>query len=125
MKNDIVNRKDIYLIVNEFYKKLLTDENMKHFFEKFNQTNELEKHLQILVDFWDNILFYSGTYQRNAMLPHIELNKEKPFKELHFNIWLNYFHQIIDENYIGNNANIAKNRATSIATIMKLKTLNY
>jgi len=125
MKNDIVNREDIYLIVNEFYKKLLMDENMNHFFEKFNQTNELEKHLQILVDFWDNILFYSGTYQRNAMLPHIELNKEKPFKELHFNIWLNYFHQTIDENYIGNNANIAKNRATSIATIMKLKTLNY
>ena len=125
MKNDIVNREDIYLIVNEFYKKLLTDDNMKHFFEKFNQADELEKHLQILVDFWDNIIFFSGTYQRNAMLPHIELNKEKPFKKLHFDLWLSHFHQTIDEYFIGNNAHTAKNRATSIATVMQLKTLNY
>ena len=125
MKNDIVNREDIYLIVNEFYKELFADENLKHFFEKFNQTNELEKHLQILVDFWDNILFFSGTYQRNAMLPHIKLNNEKPFKKLHFDLWLKHFHKTIDEHFIGDNAQTAKNRATSIATVMKLKTLNY
>lgn len=125
MKNDIQNREDLYLIVNEFYKKLLVDEDMKHFFEKFDTKDSLEKHLQILVDFWDNILFYSGTYQRNAMRPHIELNKTKPFKKSHFNIWLNHFHQSIDDNFKGENAEVAKNRATSIATVMQLKTLKY
>ncbi|MCF6296949.1 MAG: group III truncated hemoglobin [Flavobacteriaceae bacterium] len=125
MKSDIQNREDLYLIVSDFYKKLLIDKDMKHFFEKFNDESHLEEHLQVLVDFWDNILFYSGTYQKNAMLPHIELNKTKPFKKLHFDIWINHFSQSIDDNFTGENAEITKNRARSIATVMQLKTLKY
>lgn len=125
MKKDIENREDLYLILSDFYKKLLSDHEMKHFFEKFNTKNSLEEHLHILVDFWDNILFYSNTYKKNAMLPHIELNKFKPFKKLNFDIWLNHFSQSIDDNFTGENAEIAKNRARSIATVMQLKILKF
>ena len=124
MKNDISNRQDLYLIVSEFYKKLLTNNEMVHFFEKFKEDKILEKHLQILVDFWDNVLFHSGTYRQNAMRPHIELHQEKPFSEKHFEIWLQLFNQSIDEHFEGENTNIIKNRALSIAAVMRIKTIN-
>ncbi len=121
MKRDIENREDIYIVVNQFYKKLLNDAIMKHFFEKFTEENELEHHLQTLVDFWDNTIFYSGTYQKNAIQPHIDLNKKNTFKKIHFQTWLQLFHASIDENFKGETAEITKNRATSIATVMQIK----
>ena len=84
MKNDIQNRDDIYLIVKEFYSKLLVDNLLKHFFERIILQNHLENHLETITDFWNSILFNDMTYQRNAMEPHILLNKRIPFKKEHF-----------------------------------------
>jgi hemoglobin len=124
MKSDIKNRDDLYIIVKEFYKNLLLNNNMKKIFEKFNDQNKLEQHLRTLVDFWDNILFYSNTYQKNAMQPHIALHHKEPFNKKHFEIWLDLFNQSVDNNFEGNNAHTIKTRALSIATIMQIKTIN-
>lgn len=121
MKKDIENRSDIYLLVKNFYIKLMKDAQMKHFFEDFVNPIHLEEHLQTLVDFWDNILFFSGTYQKNAMKPHLDLQNSKPFEERHFKQWLLHFNQTIDELFEGENAHAAKTRALSIATVMKIK----
>lgn len=124
MKKDVINRNDLYFIVTEFYEKLLVNKDIKHFFEKFQEEETLEKHLKTLVDFWDNILFYSGTYQKNAMQPHILLHQKKPFSQIHFETWLKLFNQSIDDHFEGKNASVLKNRALSIATIMRIKTIN-
>ncbi len=124
MKNDVTNREDLYLIVGEFYEKLLVNKELKHFFEKFQDKDTLEKHLKVLVDFWDNILFYSGTYQKNAMQPHINLHQKKPFSKIHFETWLQLFNQSIDDNFEGEQASLLKNRALSVATVMRIKTIN-
>ncbi|WP_372767188.1 group III truncated hemoglobin [Lutibacter sp.] len=121
MKKDIENREDIYLLVKDFYVKLLNDEVMHHFFEEFTNSELLEKHLQILVDFWDNILFYSGTYQKNAMKPHLDLQPKKPFKAEHFKQWLLHFNNTVDTYFTGEIAHAAKSRALSIATVMQIK----
>ncbi len=124
MKKDVTNRDDLYLIVNEFYKKLLVNNIMKPFFEKFQDKTTLEKHLQILVNFWDNILFYSGAYKKNAMQPHLLLHEKKPFSKVHFETWLRLFNQSVDANFEGEKANTLKNRALSVATVMRIKTIN-
>ena len=49
MNKDIENREDIYLLVKDFYVKLMNDDLMHHFFEEFTNPELLEKHLQILV----------------------------------------------------------------------------
>lgn len=121
MKKDIQTRNDLYLIVEEFYKKLLVNKELKHFFIKFNSPETLKAHLSILVDFWDNVLFYSGTYQKNAMKPHLEMNLITPIKKEHFKIWLMLFNESVDNHFIGENATVIKNRALSIATVMELK----
>jgi len=121
MKKEIENREDLYLLVSEFYVKLLNDDNINHFFKELIEDDGLEDHLQVLVDFWENILFYTGTYRRNAMRPHLIINQTKPFLKEHFKIWLNHFNNTIDKYFIGELAHAAKTRALSIATVMELK----
>ena len=122
MKKDISSRKDLFLIVRDFYEKLLVNDDLKHFFEKFHNKDVLEKHLNTLVDFWDNILFYSGTYSKNAMQPHIELHKKKPFTKQHFDTWLRLFNASVDKYFNGENVHKIKSRALSVATVMRIKT---
>ncbi|HEY9169383.1 MAG TPA: group III truncated hemoglobin [Lutibacter sp.] len=121
MKRAIENREDIYLLVKDFYVKLMNDDLLHHFFSAFSDPDLLEEHLQILVDFWDNILFFSGTYQKNALRPHLDLQLKKPFKSEHFNQWLLHFNNTVDEHFIGEIAHAAKSRALSIATVMQIK----
>ena len=121
LKKDIENRDDIYKIVKEFYIKLMSDDVMLHFFLEFKDPILLEEHLQVLVDFWDNIIFYSGTYQKNAMKPHLELQHHKPFQKIHFTHWLHHFNSSVDAFFEGQNAHNAKSRAISIATVMEIR----
>jgi len=121
MKKEIENRDDLYELVSKFYDKLLVDKNISYFFDDLIAEDGLEDHLQVLVDFWDNILFYTGSYRRNAMRPHLLLHQTKPFKKEHFKTWLNHFNNTLDELFTGELAHAAKTRAASIAMVMELK----
>ena len=121
---DIDSRGDLYKVVQLFYQKLFDDDNMKPFFIKFYQQENLEKHLNVLVDFWDSVPFHSGVYTKNSMQPHVIKHKETPFKKIHFEKWILLFCSSIDELFTGQNAEVIKNRAQSIATVMQLKILN-
>ena len=67
MKLDISSLKDIKYILSEFYNKLLMDEKMLPFFEEIICNNQLEHHLEIITDFWEDILFDTTLYKNNAM----------------------------------------------------------
>ena len=120
-KKDIENRGDLLLLIQEFYKKLLTDDSINYLFTDVANIN-LEHHFPVLVDFWDSILFQSDTYRKNAMQPHIALHQKSPLTKHHFETWLRYFKETVDELFAGDNAFIIKEKATSIATVMQIKT---
>ena len=125
MKNDISSREDLFLLVKMFYEKLLNDETISYLFTDIAKIN-LDHHLPVLVDFWDSILFQSDTYRKNAMQPHLILNQKSPLQKHHFETWLMYFNNTVDELFEGEKAFIAKERAHSIATVMQLKLVqNY
>jgi hemoglobin len=56
------------------------------------------------------------------MQPHMALHQKSPLTDHHFTIWLGYFKTTVDELFEGSKAFIIKERATSIATVMKIKT---
>lgn len=121
-KKDITNREDLLLLVQEFYVKLLADDSINYLFTDVAKI-DLSHHLPVLVDFWDSILFQSNTYQKNAMQPHLALHQKSPLQKQHFETWLRYFKASVDELFFGDNAFIIKERATSIATVMQIKTV--
>ncbi len=121
MKIDITSRKDIKLIITKFYDKLLIDEKMIPFFQEIVEKKQLDHHLEIITDFWNDILFDTITYQNNVMQKHLDKNVFVTFQKEHFTIWVSYFFTTIDAYFDGEKASIMKTRAQSIATVMQLK----
>ena len=86
MSRDINSRDDLMIIVSDFYALLFQNHELKGFFHHLNNDTALEHHLEILVDFWDNTLFYSGSYRKNAMTPHALIHKKTPLQATHFKL---------------------------------------
>jgi len=120
MMNDIQNRHDLEVLLSTFYGKLLLDPAISYIFTDVAKIN-LEEHLPHLVDFWEQALFHTGGYRKNVMQLHLDLNAKEKLTNAHFEVWLNHFDTTVDSLYAGENAENAKTRALSIATIMKIK----
>lgn len=121
MKSDISIRKDIKLIISKFYDKLLRDVEMIPFFSEIVNDNQLEKHLEIITDFWNDILFNTQSYSNNVMQKHLDKHVFVKFEKKHFSIWTSYFVETINEHFNGENAERMKSRALSIAIMMQVK----
>ena len=123
MKNDIVSRKDIEILVDEFYSKIKTDEQIGFIFSDIAMVN-WEKHLPVMYDFFENMLFYTGSYTGNPMELHKHINRLFPLTEEHFRQWYYLFSTTVDELFEGTTANLVKQRAKSIAAVMQIKIIN-
>jgi len=55
------------------------------------------------------------------MTPHINLHRVARLTKKHFTRWLQLFTATVDELFEGEKAELAKQRALSIATVMQLK----
>ena len=117
---DIQNREDLKNLIHSFYTKLLQDNSINFIFTAIARI-DLEQHLPVLVDFWEQILFNSGNYNNNPLKVHVDLNDKIKLTETHFSIWLGHFNSTVDSLFSGENAEKIKTRALSIATVMKIK----
>lgn len=117
---DIQHRDDIALLVNEFYKKVVPDKLIGHFFTRVVHFS-WEEHIPIMISFWDSVLFATPGYKGNPMAKHIQLDTLYPLDPLHFDRWLYLWQQTVRELFAGDKANEAIDRAHSIARIMKIK----
>jgi hemoglobin len=122
MKNDISNRDDVAKLINRFYEIVRANDTIGYIFNDIAKVN-WERHLPIMYDFWENVLFQTGSYVRNAIGVHKQLNQLTPLKREHFEEWLRIWKQTIDDLFSGPNAELAKQRAQSIATIMQISIL--
>ena len=117
---DIENRQDIELIVNLFYRKLLIDPVVGHFFTKVIHLS-IEVHLPVIVSFWETILLGTISYKGNPMIKHLELNRLSPLARNHFDQWLQLWEETIHENFNGPKSEEAVTRAKAIAELMQYK----
>ena len=123
MKKDIENKKDIALLVDEFYDKVKADDTIGYIFNDVVKVN-WQKHLPVMYSFWENTLFYTGSYEGNPMELHKHLHKLMPLTLEHFKQWNYLFIKTVDELFEGPHANLAKQRAVSISAVMQIKILN-
>lgn len=119
---DLKSRKDIELLMDAFYTKVLKDDTIGFLFTEVAALN-LEKHLPIICDFWESALFQRPVYKGNVLGVHEHLNSLHELTEGHFNAWLGLFNETVDALFEGNNAEQIKIRALSIATVMRSKIL--
>lgn len=119
--NDFESRKDVEFLVTEFYKRVLKDVEIAFFFTDVVAV-DWEKHMPIMFDFWESIIFEKAIYKGNAMQAHVNLNQKTKLEKQHFEKWLALFTATVDAHFAGPKAELAKSRALSIATVIQMKT---
>ncbi len=119
-RKDITQRKDIEQLVNEFYEKVKLDETIGPIFTDVAHVN-WEKHLPVMYDFWENIIFQTGNYTGNPMSAHFKIHEKHPFTKAHFTRWLAIFQETLNDCFEGPNTELARQRALSIATVIEIK----
>ncbi len=106
-------RADVEFLVHSFYEYVLHDDLLAPFFEKL----DFDNHLPRMIDFWCFVLLGETGYTTNVIEKHVRL----PLKEEHFERWIKIFNSTLDEYFVGDNVEIAKQRALTIAWTTKSK----
>ncbi|MCC6691020.1 MAG: group III truncated hemoglobin [Bacteroidia bacterium] len=117
MKNDILSRSDIELLVNTFYDKVRANKIIGPIFNDIAKVN-WETHLPKMYSFWWSLLLGEHSFSGNPMQKHIALSKLTTMTEVEFSEWLSLFTQTTDELFVGEKAEEAKIRAANIARLM-------
>ncbi|WP_029275435.1 group III truncated hemoglobin [Pedobacter borealis] len=120
MKKDIHNREDIILLVDTFYKNVALNKRIGPIFTDVAKV-DWSHHLPKMYDFWESILFGKAIYKGNPMLTHFALNEQTPLQTETFETWKNLFFQTVDDLFVGENADLIKQKAQSIADLMHFK----
>lgn len=117
MKRDIENRKDIDELMHLFYERAIKDDVIGYIFTDVARL-DLSHHLPIIGDFWETMLFQTGSYAkhgRNPLQVHALLSAKEPLTLDHFTRWLEIFNVSVDELFEGERADFIKMRANAIA----------
>ena len=117
-KISISGRKEINLLVTKFYEKIRLDPEIGHFFN--NTIDDWPEHMEKLTDFWETNLFFVQKYKANPLKVHVDLDEQmdNTITNYHFGIWLRHWIETIDSNFVGANAEKAKQRARNISVRM-------
>ncbi|NQX99210.1 MAG: group III truncated hemoglobin, partial [Flavobacteriales bacterium] len=97
---DIQTKEDLAFLMKEFYSKMLVDETIGYIFTEVAKL-DLEKHLPMLTNFWNNALFHTGGYKNNVVQIHKDLNGLETLTREHFKRWQELLGETIDGNFKG------------------------
>jgi len=112
-RKDIIDRKDIEVLVDRFYDQVQADPLLAPVFSHVHW----EKHLPVMYSFWSSMLLGEGSYRGNPFQKHVHL----PITAAHFEQWIKLFVRIVDEEFQGPQAEEIKQRAGSIAHVFQYK----
>jgi hemoglobin len=110
---DIASRADIELLVRAFYTRLFEIKDMKVVFKDI----VFEDHVPRIVHFWSFVLLDEEGYKTNVFDKHLHL----PIKSQQFDTWLEVFTATVKEHFAGERADMAIQRATTLAYTFKTK----
>lgn len=112
------------MLVNTFYRKVLADKLLGFIFQDVAKVNWLN-HLPVMYDFWENVIFYTGSYEGNPLHLHKHLHHITPLEKSHFDRWNKLFLSTVDGLFEGPNAELIKVRALNISDIMRNQLMEY
>lgn len=115
---DLDSREHIEFFVDRFYERMLADEQLAPIFVDVAQI-DLAVHLPHIKDYWCKLLLGDAEYRRHTMDIHRQLHSKRALQAQDFQRWLSFFTATVDEYFVGERAERAKQVAASIAANMQ------
>ena len=115
---DLDSREHIEFFVDRFYERMLADEQLAPIFVDVAQV-DLAVHLPHIKDYWCKLLLGDAEYRRHTMDIHRQLHSKRALQAQDFQRWLSFFTATVDEYFVGERAERAKQVAASIAANMQ------
>jgi hemoglobin len=112
-RDDIGTRDDIGRLVQAFYRDAAMDDLLGPIFEAADV--DWPEHIETLTEFWSWQLLGERGYDGNPLRAHEPIHARFPFRDAHFQRWLELFTATVDENFCGPIAATAKIRAVKMA----------
>jgi len=120
VKKDITTDNDIMLLVNTFYDKVRPDETIGHIFKNIIG-DDWSHHLPIMYRFWGSVLLNTPGYTGNVIKKHVDIDKRITLQKEHYDRWLALWTETVDDLFVGENAEQAKNRASLMIHLIGMK----
>ena len=115
---DIASRADLERLVNGFYSAVRADTLLGPIFDDVART-DWGAHLPKMYDFWETVLFGTGSFRGNPLAVHLDLATRVPLTSREFDRWLALFERQVDAMFAGPTAEDTKRRARRIAAVMQ------
>jgi hemoglobin len=116
MKRDITTKEDIEILINTFYDKVVKDELIGRFFKHL----DFSMHLPKMIHFWSFVLLDEAGYTTDVTKVHVNMR----ISAGHFDRWIALFNTTTDALYLGEKAEMAKQRAFLMRWTMESKMTN-
>jgi hemoglobin len=116
-RHDLGTRRDVEDLVRVFYRAAASDDLLGPVFA----TAEVDwpEHMQRVTSFWVEQLFGTRGYEGNPLRAHAPVHARTPFTDEHFDRWLELFTETVDEQFEGQVAEQAKERAAKMARALR------
>lgn len=114
---DLQSTADIQLLVDRFYERVRADDLLGFIFEDIAKT-DWSAHLPKMYRFWETVLFRTGGYVGNPLAAHARLTSLTQMGRPQFDRWLSVFCQIVDDHFVGENADRIKRSAADMANVI-------
>ncbi|TDG14892.1 group III truncated hemoglobin [Seongchinamella unica] len=115
---DLDCRQNVEQFVDQFYQRVLADEQLAPVFLDVAAI-DLDEHLPHIKNYWCKLLLGQQGYRRHTMNIHRALHARRPLTQADFERWLSLFRATLDEHYSGPYAEKARRIATAIAANME------
>lgn len=115
---DLDSRAHIEFFVDRFYERMLADEQLAPIFVDVARI-DLAVHLPHIKDYWCKLLLGDAEYRRHTMDIHRQLHSKRALQAQDFERWLSFFTATVDDYFVGERAERAKQVAASIAANMQ------
>ena len=116
-RHDLVDRADIDVLVRSFYRYAAMDELLGPIFASAGV--DWPSHIETLTDFWAWQLLGERGYDANPLRAHEPVHARTPFRQEHYDRWIELFHSTIDEHFVGTTADVAKTRGAKMISALQ------
>lgn len=116
-KHDIQTPADVKILVATFYEKVRADDLLGPVFDLRIPEDQWPKHLDVLYNFWEAVIFGEIAFNGNPFPKHIGLG----IQQKHFDRWIHLFHATIDDHFQGVKADEVKEKSLKMRILFEHK----